>query len=176
VEPPTGILVRRAGIEDAAVLAALGARTFTDAYRDQIPEDQLRRYVVRSFAPEQIRSELGAPGSTFLLAERELDPVGYARLLTEAPPGAGADASALRLVRIYVDHTLVRGGVGGLLIQACLEQARAEGCGSLWLRVWEENHSAIAFYEKWRFVKVGMLDVDMLGEVRKDWVMQVGIA
>lgn len=171
---PSEVRVRRARIEDAATLAALGARTFADAYRELIPEEELGCYVAQSFSLEQIRGELGATGSTFLIAERETDAVGYARLLEQAPPGVDAATRATRLVRIYVDQSRVRGGVGSLLMQACLEQARPRGRESLWLRVWEENRSAIAFYEKWRFAKVGTLEFDMLGEVRTDWIMQVG--
>ena len=174
--PASEVRVRSAGIEDAATLAAFGARTFADAYRELIPEDELERYVARSFSLDQIRAELGAPGSTFIIAERGTEAVGYARLLAEPRPGVDAAAPALRLVRIYVDHALVRGGVGSLLMRACLEHAHAKGRPSLWLRVWEENRTAIAFYEKWRFVKVDTLEFDMLGEVRMDWIMQVGAA
>jgi ribosomal protein S18 acetylase RimI-like enzyme len=40
-------------------------------------------------------------------------------------------------------------------MRASIEWARNSGYESLWLGVWEHNHRAKAFYERWGFVPVG---------------------
>jgi ribosomal protein S18 acetylase RimI-like enzyme len=73
---------------------------------------------------------------------------------------------------MYVEHRMNRSGIGSVLMRACLAQAVVQGEKLVWLRVWEHNNAAIAFYEKWGFQKVGSIDFEMLGEMRTDWVMQ----
>jgi ribosomal protein S18 acetylase RimI-like enzyme len=38
---------------------------------------------------------------------------------------------------------------------ACLKEAEAQRHDRIWLGVWERNLQAIAFYERWGFVRVG---------------------
>jgi len=41
--------IRRATVDDAATMAALGARLFAEAYGETHPEPELSRYLARSF-------------------------------------------------------------------------------------------------------------------------------
>lgn len=162
-------IVRKATLDDAANLAALAARWFTDAFSGQVPDGELTSYVNDSFSESQLQSETISPGSCILLAEDNAQPIGYARLL------AGFDPSdmpnAIRIVRLYVQSSLIGTGVGAALMQACIEYARAEGYRHIWLRVWEENKTAIEFYRKWGFVRHSTVEFEMMGGQKIDWVM-----
>ncbi len=54
---------------------------------------------------------------------------------------------------------------------ACLEEARRWECDVIWLDVWEKNPRAIAFYERWGFVKVGEQDYQLGNDLQLDWLM-----
>ena len=76
---------RRATLEDAALIADLGARTFRDAFAAENDPEDMDRYVAESFSVAQIEAEIEESGSIFLLGyDRdfgETRPTGYARLL-----------------------------------------------------------------------------------------------
>src|SRR5262249_20595457 len=124
--------VRRAGPDDAAMLAALGARLFGEAFaRDNTPED-MARYLATHFTPEVMSGQLARPGCTLLVLEREGAPEGWAQLL-DAPGGA------LEIRRFYVDGRSQGSGAAVTLMSAALSEARAHGAGRIWLAVWEHN-------------------------------------
>ena len=51
---PTGFSIGAATVADAARLAALGARLFTQAYGPTHPEPELSRYLARSCGVERM--------------------------------------------------------------------------------------------------------------------------
>lgn len=42
----------------------------------------------------------------------------------------------------------------------------------LWLGVWEHNQKAIAFYQKWGFVKTGVHNFQLGNDLQHDWLME----
>ncbi len=56
-------------------------------------------------------------------------------------------------------------------MKACLEEAEEAGYGIVWLGVWEENESAIRFYESWGFRFVGTKKFVLGKDVQNDMVM-----
>lgn len=80
--------IRRAHVRDAALLADLGARTFSDTYgADNTPED-IAAYLANSFGIAQQEAELVDPLATFFIAEVEGAAAGYAKLRAgDAQPG-----------------------------------------------------------------------------------------
>jgi ribosomal protein S18 acetylase RimI-like enzyme len=89
--------------------------------------------------------------------------------------GVVADAPA-EIQRIYVDGTWQGQGVAQTLVDACLEQARAWHCDTLWLGVWEKNARAIAFYEKIGLRVVGALAFMLGRDLQRDLVMARSLA
>src|SRR5690242_5604600 len=77
--------IRHATPADVPELAALGSRTFADAFAGRVGDDALAQYLASAFSESQIAGEMAAPGSMFLLARDGDTPVGYARLLADEP-------------------------------------------------------------------------------------------
>ena len=48
---------------------------------------------------------------------------------------------------------------------ACVAEARGRGASWLWLKVWEENPRARAFYRRWGFRQAGREEVAVAGAV-----------
>ena len=59
---------RTTTIEDAAFIAQLGLKTFSQAFRDMNDPAAFDAYVTHAFATEKIASELRDPRSEFILA------------------------------------------------------------------------------------------------------------
>lgn len=167
--------VRACGPADAALLAALGARLFAQAYGPTHPEPELSRYLARTFARERLAEWVRAPGGAVFLAEDPAGrPIGYAALRVppdgRAPQGVPGDRP-LEITRFYVDAGWHGRGVAGALMAACADEARRRGADALWLDVWQEAARPIAFYRRSGFDVVGTTTFEF-GERRDtDFVM-----
>lgn len=165
------IVIRKASSEDATLLAELGAQTFAETFAELNTPENMVAYLAESFSPEKQASELAEPGSTFLVAEYEHSPLGYARLLAGNPPECVNGNNPVELVRIYVSRLWLKKGVGSKLMEASLKTAKENAHDVIWLGVWEENPQAIAFYGKWGFRKVGLKVFKLGSDLQTDIIM-----
>ncbi|MCZ6559801.1 MAG: GNAT family N-acetyltransferase [Gammaproteobacteria bacterium] len=163
--------LRIASVEDAATIADLGRRTFSATFTLGNDPDDIRAYINEAFTPERILAELEEPESSYLLVMDGDKIAGYGRIRPgEAPPSVG-DANAVELERIYIDEPWLGKGAGAFLMSALLAEARKRGCQSVWLGVWEHNHQAIHFYEKYGLAVVGKKRFLLGGDKQTDLVM-----
>lgn len=156
VDPqPAPVQIRIAGLDDARLLSEAAARMFRDAFGEDTAPDDMDAYVAEAFSVEQISAELGDDTNVFLLATREGGPVGYAKLRAGSPDPSVSGEKPVELHRLYVDQATIGAGVGSILMKRCFEWSKGEGYRTIWLGVWEHNHRAIRFYERWGFKVVG---------------------
>lgn len=168
--PPTdGPTLRRATLDDAALLAELGTRTFRDTFAASNTPEDMAAYLAASFSPEKQLAELSRPDTTFLIAEIEGQPAGYSQMRVEPDPEGGTQ---LELVRIYSTREWLGRGVGAALMQAFVDAGNAGGHRRLVLAVWEHNPRAIAFYRKWGFETVGTVPFVLGSDEQTDLVME----
>jgi ribosomal protein S18 acetylase RimI-like enzyme len=169
MKPPVSI--RHAGVDDADLLASIGAETFVAAYEEQVERGVLEAYVVEAFAPRRMAAEAAAPGADFLVAETDGAVAGYAYLAAGSPPLDVRGDRPLELNRLYARPGFIGRGVGAALMQAALDEAARRGCDVLWLGVWSRNDRAIAFYRRWGFEALGRVPFDLGGVTHEDLVM-----
>lgn len=149
------ITMRRAGVDDANLIAVLGTTTFYEAYFEQDIPSALANYILESFSPDQIRREMDEPGSEFILLFLDEKAVGYAKL-REDPAGPGVSSeNAIELQRIYLVERVWGTGRAEVFLDRVLERAAERGFDTVWLGVWTENTRARKFYEKHRFTDTG---------------------
>lgn len=167
-----GLTIRRGAVEDAGLLAELGARTFSETFaKDNTPED-LAAYLAQWFSVAQQTAELNDPASTFLIAEIGGAAAGYAKLHDGAPERGVEGSNPVELVRLYVSRDWLGRGVGEQLMRACIDEARRTGHDTIWLGVWERNARAQAFYRKWNFRTFGEHMFQLGSDVQRDLLMQ----
>ena len=126
---------------DVPALAALAARTWSDAFGASVsPED-----AARELADRRSEAFLAATSEerTTLVAEVDGRLVGYVQL------GDG------RLHRLYVESALQGQGLGRQLLDAALRHPRLAAATEVALQVWEENERAVRLYESIGFERVG---------------------
>jgi len=147
--------IRYGTTDDAEMLSELGARTFFDTFaKDNTPEN-MAAYLRQSFSPEIQFAELSAPENIFLIVEIENTPVGFAQIIMDSKEESLQGNRPLEIRRIYASQEYIGAGVGKLLMEGSLREAKQRGCDCIWLGVWEKNPRAIAFYKKWGFREVG---------------------
>jgi ribosomal protein S18 acetylase RimI-like enzyme len=177
--------IRQGLAADSVRLAALGADSFMAAFAAFNRPEDMKTYVEEAFSLDRLEAELQDTRSTFLLAERQGELLGYAKLRHSGATITGTDDNTHRAVRgerpvelqrMYAAPSRVgNSGVGKLLMQACIERARSDAHSTLWLGVWEHNPRAISFYQGVGFELVGNQDF-MLGQARQtDLIMQLAL-
>lgn len=170
------IIIRHANFQDASLLAAIGAATFEDAFAEDNTPENLAAYLQESFSPALQAAELADAANTFLIAESEGQPLGYAKLRAGKPPSSVGSEDAIELQRIYVLNEWIGHGVGANLMRACLDEAASRRYATIWLGVWEHNPRAIAFYTRWGFEPVGTHVFQLGDDPQTDLLMRRPVA
>ena len=138
--------IRRAGVADAAALAAL-LREGDAAPRAAANADH--------FEPASDEPCFGA-GTDTLLAASAIGPLGFLQLRWGAPPPSREwmrDSAELRQQYVHARH---RGtGIAVRLLDAALRLVQQRGMRGVWLRVGKDAPAAIGFYLKCGFRIVG---------------------
>jgi GNAT superfamily N-acetyltransferase len=166
------ISIRHAVQADHVLLAEFGAKTFRDSYPSEINAKDMADYLASAFNPQKQAAELAQPGTLFLIAESEKETAAYAMLREGSPPiYLPAGDHPIELVRIYAHRSWIGKGLGAILMQACLVEARNRGCDIIWLGVWEKNPRAIAFYNKWGFKEFGTHVFQMGTDLQTDFLI-----
>jgi ribosomal protein S18 acetylase RimI-like enzyme len=143
--------IRRAKIDDAPLLAELGARTFSETFAENNSAADMADYLSSAFSEAQQATELADPHCVFHIAEINGVAVGYALLRSGSAPNAVTNDKPIELVRLYISRAHLGRGVGARLMEVCLSEASQIGYRTVWLGVWEHNHRAQAFYRKVEF-------------------------
>ncbi|PKQ37853.1 MAG: N-acetyltransferase [Actinobacteria bacterium HGW-Actinobacteria-1] len=168
--------IRTASLEDAPLLADLGARTFADTFAADNTAEDMADYLARSFGVDIQARELSDDAALVFIAEVAGVAAGYARLRFGATLDCIPGARPVEIHRIYADAPWIGKGVGAALMQACLAEATRCECDTIWLDVWERNPRAIAFYARWGFEVVGAQEFVLGDDVQHDLVMARGAA
>ena len=171
-------IIRHAVVDDALLLAELGARTFSETFaadKRNRPED-IAAYLASSFGQAQQEAELIDSHSTFLIAEVDGVAVGYAKLRAGRAPRGVKGEKPTELVRLYVSHDWLGRGIGAALMRACIDEAKRKGYRTLWLGVWEHNHRARTFYRKWEFQDAGQHIFQLGDDPQTDILMERSVS
>ena len=159
--------IRRSASADAAMMADLAARLFTEAYGPTHPEPELSRYLARSFSIESVRAAINDNDVTmFVVEDFNSRPIGYAFLRRTTPishppslipqlPDGVTSSNSFEVVRFYVEAAAQGRGVGAALMEECLQESRRQGADTIWLQVWKQAPWAVGFYQRMGFTVVG---------------------
>lgn len=167
------IFTFRAGtMQDAALLADLGWRTFEEAFgADNSPED-MAAFLPTMYSLELQATELADPATKFIIAEAAGEAVAYIKLRSAHAPEVIHALRPFQIDRFYIAQQWTGQGLGDKLMQLCLEKAQQQEHDVVWLTVWERNSRAIRFYQKYGFREVGELAFVLGQDVQRDLYMQ----
>jgi ribosomal protein S18 acetylase RimI-like enzyme len=163
--------IRRATPADAEPLAELARRSFVEAFGAQNDPDDLAAYTARVYGPAQQGAEIADTAIVTLIGEMEGRMAAYAQVRRGTTAPGVEDASAVELMRFYVDAPWHGRGVAQRMMDATLRAVREQGARTLWLSVWEHNPRGMAFYLKLGFRVVGSHDFWVGSDRQNDHIM-----
>jgi ribosomal protein S18 acetylase RimI-like enzyme len=159
--------IRPAQPGDAAALAELARETYVAAFGHSMSEADLAAHLGRNLSDASLARIVAE--DTVLVAELAGRLVGYVQFGAAAPDYGHGAAAELR--RLYVHADSQGSGVGTRLMRAALRAL--EGAGPVALDVWEHNHGAQRFYQRFGFEVAGSraFAVDSGAETSLDLIM-----
>ena len=154
--PRARLHIRRASLDDASLIATVGAESFTTSFGAQNTPENLAMHLAKAFGEDIQRRELANPAITYLIAEQDGRTAGYAQVRDAAePPPCVTGPPPSKCGASTCCHEFHGTGIAQKLMDACAAEARHRGGRTLWLGVWDQNPRAIRFYTKWGFEDVG---------------------
>jgi ribosomal protein S18 acetylase RimI-like enzyme len=143
---------------DAAVLALLGAATFLESYAGVLDGQTIVAACLGSHSLPAWERLLARQGVQGWIAEVDPGgaPVGYSLLSAEPEfPAEHLRPGDAELRRIYVFSRFHGCGIGQALMETAIARARHAGAGRLLLGLHQDNHRAMAFYQRNGFREIG---------------------
>ena len=166
------IEVRRAGVEDAGMMALVGAATFLDGFAEVLPGEAIVAHAARHHVATVYAGYLGRAEVAGWLATTTMGAaVGYALLTPPELPEETVAAGDLELKRIYLLARFHGGGVAQRMMEAAAAEARARGAERLLLGVHAGNARALRFYGRNGFRQVGTRQFRVGAMLCDDFVM-----
>jgi len=147
------IEIIKATIDDLKNLQQISRDTFAETFSSDYNDDNMNKYMEKSFSAEKLSTELRNEDSEFYFAVLEGKVIGYLKLNSGQSQTEMKDDKALEIERIYVLQEYHGKKVGQLLYAKAIDTAVELSADYVWLGVWEENPRAISFYKKNGFVE-----------------------
>ena len=140
------------GVAEVDALCAISCSTFSQTFLAQNTAEDMEAYLTSSFSVEKLTQEITNPNSAFFFAKENEQVLGYLKVNAGDAQTELKDLNAFEIERIYVDKAYLGKKIGQLLFEKAIKLAKSKNATYVWLGVWEENHRALAFYEKNGFV------------------------
>ena len=157
---------------DITSLQQIGYETYDETFRSMNSEESMEAYLKEAFAVDRITAEQRTNGSEFYFPYAHEVLAGYLKLNTAPAQTDINDTDSLEIERIYVRNRFKGKGFGKMLISFAIDQALSMGLSYVWLGGWEQNLSAIAFYEKMGFRKWKTHSFRMGDELQSDLILK----
>lgn len=174
-QPPiqSKLVLRAANTADLAALSLFAGASYRAAYCEFDDADEISDYVAEHFSIERLQHLHAQVESQFLIAETSKQILGYAHTRLGRPESATSAQHPMQLVRLYLDPSQKGRGIGSILMRAVIEQAKNQSCDAIWLGVYSLNRPALAFYQRWGFVQIGMTEFVFAGRSYMDPLLEL---
>jgi ribosomal protein S18 acetylase RimI-like enzyme len=137
--------------DEGPILQAFARACFVTAFAPLNTPEDMALYLKDHLTPESIAREMKQPDSRFYFVEKGNELVAYAKINAGIEQTEQALPNALEVERIYVHADWQGKGIGARLLKFLVDLAKKENFNHIWLGVWEENISAIRFYQRYGF-------------------------
>ena len=142
---------------DESALALIGQATFLETFAGILPGPDIVAHCRRQHAEEKYAAWLSDARTFAWLAEAEPGraPIGFLVLTAPDLPLADLSDRDLEIKRVYLLRRFQGVGLGARLMHTASAKARELGSRRLLLGVYSGNETAIGFYERLGYRRVG---------------------
>ncbi len=140
---------------DLLALQEISRQTFFDTFGEVNTNEDMNHYLEVNLSMEQLTLEFCNPSTSFYFAKNCNEILAYIKLNEAKAQTEKRDIPSMEIERIYVRKEYQNRGVGQFLLDKSIQITKDKQLKLIWLGVWEQNVSAIRFYERNQFQLFG---------------------
>ena len=137
------------------MLGIIGPAAYADAYGHLWDRPDAYSDHLRTFRPQAFESPLARPEARVWIGGVQGTVVGFLSMIAGSVDPVERRFGGAEIPRIYIIGPAQRAGLGRLLLDAAIEQAKAEALSHIWLDVMASATAARRAYSKWGFREIG---------------------
>jgi ribosomal protein S18 acetylase RimI-like enzyme len=164
--------IKRCTREQLRELQDVAIETYRDTFGDTNSEALMQSYLNDALSMEKLKIEFNEPNSYFYFIYHDDQIAGFLKLNELGAQTDISDDDSLEIERFYIRKAFFRRGLGNTLMKFACDLAVQSRKTYVWLGVWENNFSAIQFYQKNGFFEIGKHPFDMGGDIQTDLVLK----
>jgi len=154
-------------------IGSIARASFYFTFKDVTPEDDMKTFLETTYTKENhLKEIMDDQMITYICELPDEGEVGFAQLHLHEPKECVSDPDPIELQRIYVFPNFISFGIGKILMERCIKEAKDLGYKTMWLGVWEGNERAKKFYAKFGFEKVGEHIFQVGQDAQRDFIYQ----
>ena len=158
---------------DLLALQEISRQTFFDTFAIANKEEDMNQYLEVNFSLDQLVEELNNPSTSFFFAKSNNEILAYIKLNEAEAQTEKREFSSMEIERIYVRKEFQNRGVGQFLLDKSIQITKDKKLNVIWLGVWEQNVSAIRFYERNHFHFFGKHSFMLGSDEQTDLLMEL---
>jgi ribosomal protein S18 acetylase RimI-like enzyme len=166
------VKIRRALVADAAVLAEIGAATFTETFGHLYPAEDLQSFLAASHSVDLWARTLADDRRAVWLAVAEETLIGFIGVGPCKLPIENREKSAGEIQQLYVLQRFHNRRLGSELMSVGLAWLEEHGQTPIYVGVWSENLGAQRFYGRYGFAKVGEYGFPVGKTVDREFILK----
>ena len=151
-------MIRKANIDDALLLSKISIESFLPAHGHSASKEIIDEYISLNFSENNLKKELEEPNNHFFLLFHHSSLAGYSKIVLNHSESSLEVKDAAYMSRLYLLKEYYDLGLGKKLFHQAVAFCKSQQQKSIWLKVWVENHKAIAFYHKMGFQQIDLSD------------------
>lgn len=161
------MIVRQADRRDARGWSDLAIRTYCESFGGSFSDADLAEILARTLSPDRFAEYLEE--DVILLAEADQRLVGFIQFGPATSLDLKASDADRELRQLYVLSDYQDRGHGKSLMDAALAHPGLRDAGNIYLDVWERNHGARRFYERYGFEVIGERRLEVVSGAETDF-------
>jgi diamine N-acetyltransferase len=158
--------IRPATLLDLELIHRLAIEIWWPTYEGVIPRDQISFMLDKMYSVEALEKQMNVEGITFVIAEKEGQPVGFMGF-SKTDDGD----NLYKIHKLYLLPSEQGRGTGSALIRYVSDVATENGVRLLELNV-NRNNPAFYFYQKAGFQVFREVDIPYYGYILNDYIMR----
>lgn len=169
---PDLIEIRRARVDDAALVSRIAVRTFCETFGALYSEDNLNAFLDKNHRSSVYGALIADPAFAVWIAfKKGVGACGYVVAgpcglpVTNMPPQSG------ELMRLYVDTAHQGHRIGAQMLEIALAWLNSR-FANIFLSVYAENYGAQRFYARYGFTKVQKYEYMVGRHADPEWIMR----
>jgi ribosomal protein S18 acetylase RimI-like enzyme len=165
-------IITKCTISDLPELQKISGETFADTFGPFNSPENVKKYIQKSYSEEQLTNELTDSQSQFFFIKVNNRSAGYLKINVGDAQTENMGSDSLEIQRIYIRSQYKHQGLGSQLLAKGIAIARELNKSFVWLGVWENNHDALKFYQKFGFNQYSDHIFTLGGSEQRDLIMK----